>query len=165
MLPTILNDVLEYTPQEIQELSVMKLSLNVLVNFVKFFGSGKCTDPEDMYAASIEKLDGLNEFFITKVIPLVFEIPFKPEYKFNVREGSCRVIASDLSRLLLELYLQSGGGTSIDTNPCLKYLTEVYLPMVQFPPELIMDLVQNLITSNPKSFEKYFVQLITNFTA
>lgn len=165
VLPTILNDVLEYTPQEIQELSVMKLSLNVLVNFVKFFGSGKCTDPEDMYAASIEKLDGLNEFFITKVIPLVFEIPFKPEYKFNVREGSCRVIASDLSRLLLELYLQSGGGTSIDTNPCLKYLTEVYLPMVQFPPELIMDLVQNLITSNPKSFEKYFVQLITNFTA
>ncbi|KAL3231324.1 Exportin-T [Nakaseomyces bracarensis] len=165
VLPTILNDLLEYTPQEVQEISVMKLSLNVLVNFVKFFGSGKCNDPEDLYAASVEKLDGLNEFFITKVIPLVFEIPFKPEYKFNIREGSARVIASDLSRLLQELYIQSGGGTDPQANPCLKYLTEVYLPMVQFPTVLIMELVEKLITADSKSFEKYFVQLISNLNA
>lgn len=165
VLPTILNDLLEYTPQEVQEISVMKLSLNVLVNFVKFFGSGKCNDPEDIYAASVEKLDGLNEFFITKVIPLAFEIPFKPEYKFNIREGSARVIASDLSRLLLELYIQSGGGTDPQANPCLKYLTEVYLPMVQFPSVLIIELVEKLVTSDAKSFEKYFVQLISNLNA
>lgn len=159
-LPTILSDLLEYTPQEIEETSTMKLALNVLVNFIKYFGSGKCTDTNDIHANNIGKLDGLNEFFITKTIPLVFEIPFKPEYKFNIKDGSCRVAACDLSRVLREIYIQSGGGQDINSNPALKYLTEVYFPQIQLPSELAMELIQMLVTQDQKAFEKYYVALI-----
>ena len=165
ILPTILTELLTYSPQEVQETSAMKLALNVLVNFVKFFGSGKCTDPNDVHAANIERLDGLNEFFISRSIPLVFEIPFKPEYKFNVKEGSFRIVATDLSRLLREVYLQSGGGSDINSNPCLAYMVNVYLPQIQFPQQLIVELVETLITSDQKAFEKYYINLITKLSS
>ncbi|EDO19639.1 hypothetical protein Kpol_1018p179 [Vanderwaltozyma polyspora DSM 70294] len=165
ILPTILGDLLSYNPQEIQETSTMKLALNVLVNFIKFFGSGGCTDVNDVHASSIGKLDGLNEYFITRTIPLAFEIPFKPQYKFNINDGSCRVIACDLSRVLKEMYIQSGGGQDVNSNPALKYLTEVYFPQIQLPSELGMELIQMLITQDTKAFEKYYVTLINRLTS
>lgn len=163
-LSIILTDLLTYTPAEIQETSAMKLALNVLANFIKFFGSGKCTDPKDPHAIEIQKIEGLNEFFISKVVPLVFEVPFNPEYKFNVKEGTYRIVACDLSRLLKELYLQSivdpNSQTDINTNPLLKYLSQVYLPQIQFPSQFTMELIEVLVTQDQKTFEKYYVTLI-----
>ncbi|CCK71083.1 Ran GTPase-binding protein LOS1 KNAG_0G00250 [Huiozyma naganishii CBS 8797] len=159
-LSIILLDLLSYTPGEVQESSTMKLSLNVLVNFIRIFGSGLCNDANDIHAKDIQKIEGLNAFLISKVVPLVFEIPFNAEYNFNVKEGSSRVIACDLSRLLRELYLQSGAGSDINSNPSLKYLSEIYLPQIQFPPQLNAELLEMLVTSDQKSFEKYYVSLI-----
>lgn len=163
-LSIILTDLLTYTPAEIQETSAMKLALNVLANFIKFFGSGKCTDPKDPHAMEIQKIEGLNEFFITKVVPLVFEIPFNPEYKFNVKEGTYRIVACDLSRLLKELYSQSiadpNTPTDINSNPLLKYLSQIYFPQIQFPSQLSMELIEVLVTQDQKAFEKYYVSLI-----
>ena len=48
ILPVILNDLVTYTPQEIQETSMMKVSLNVLCNFIKCFGNGTCLDNDDI---------------------------------------------------------------------------------------------------------------------
>lgn len=163
-LSIILTDLLTYTPAEIQETSAMKLALNVLVNFIKYFGSGKCNDPKDPHAMSVQKVEGLNEFFISKVVPLVFEVPFNPEYKFNVKEGTYRIVACDLSRLLKELYLQSiidpSNPTDINSNPLLKYLSQIYLPQIQFPDQLTMELIEMLVTQDQKTFEKYYVTLI-----
>lgn len=159
VLPLVLTDLLTYTPEEINETSSMKLSMNVLVSFIKFFGTGICTDPKDRNANNFNKLDGLNEFFISKAIPLVFEIPFKPDYGFNINDGSCRVVACDLSRLLKAVCIING---DINDNACLKYLADVYFPQVQFPSQLSMEFVQALATYNEKSFEKYFVNFITN---
>lgn len=161
ILSTILEDLLTYMPQEVQETSTIKLALNVLANLVKSFGSGNCTDEKDVHAAQIEKLDGLNEFLITKIVPLVFEIPFKPENKFNIKDGSCRVVACDLSRLLREIYLQSSGASTAATdNPCLKYMIEVYFPQIQFPSDMGFQFAQALATSDAKAFEKYYVNFI-----
>ncbi|CCD24462.1 Ran GTPase-binding protein LOS1 NDAI_0D01480 [Naumovozyma dairenensis CBS 421] len=165
ILPSLLTELLTYTPEEVQETSAMKLALNVLNNFIKYFGSGKCTDPNDTHAVGLERLDGLNEFFITKIVPLVFEIPFRPEYKFNVKEGGYRIVATDLSRALKEIYLQSGGGSDVNANPCLKYMVDLYLPQIQFPQQLIMELVEALITSDQKGFEKYYLTLIGKLTS
>ncbi|KAM3164216.1 Exportin-T [Lachancea thermotolerans] len=158
-LPMVLEDLMTYTPDEIHETSSMKLSLNVLVNFVKFIGTGSCTDPQDPNANNFTKLEGLSEFFIAKVVPLVFEIPFKPEFGFNIRDGSCRVVACDLSRLLKALYSIHAGS---DRNACLIYLTENYFPQVQFPDQLSSEFVQALANADEKTFEKYFVSFITN---
>ncbi|CAB4254733.1 similar to Saccharomyces cerevisiae YKL205W LOS1 Nuclear pore protein involved in nuclear export of pre-tRNA and in re-export of mature tRNAs after their retrograde import from the cytoplasm [Maudiozyma barnettii] len=164
-LSLILTDLLTYTPEDVQETSAMKLAFNVLFNFVKYFGSGKCTDPNDIHAANTNRIEGLNEFLITKAVPLVFEIPFRPEYKFNIKEGSYRVMASDLSRLLKELYVQSNYEvTDMNSNPCLKYLSEIYLPQIQFPNQLIMELIEVLVTLDQKAFEKYYVSLIEKLT-
>ncbi|AET38651.1 Ran GTPase-binding protein LOS1 Ecym_3148 [Eremothecium cymbalariae DBVPG len=157
ILPMILTDLLTYSPEEIQETSTMKLALNVLVNFVKFFGTGRCSDEKDRNANNFEPLEGLNEFFIAKAIPLVFELPFKPEYGFNVEDGSCRVIASDLSRLLKSLYDING---ELHSNTCVKFLTEAYFLQIQFPPQLALEFVQTLATANEKQFEKYFINFI-----
>lgn len=161
ILSTILEDLLTYMPQEVQESSTIKLALNVLANLVKSFGSGKCTDEKDIHAIKLDKLEGLNEFLITKIVPLVFEIPFKPENKFNIKDGSCRVVACDLSRLLREIYLQSGGDSgAVAENPCLKYMLEVYFPQIQFPSEMALQFAQALATSDAKAFEKYYVSFI-----
>lgn len=163
-LSIILTDLLTYTPAEIQETSAMKLALNVLVNFIKYFGSGKCVDPKDSHAMNVQKIEGLNEFFISKVVPLVFEVPFNPEYKFNVKEGTYRIVACDLSRLLKELYSQSIGDSNnpadINSNPLLKYLSQIYLPQIQFPEQLTMELIEMLVTRDQKTFEKYYITLI-----
>ena len=159
VLPTVLEDLMTYTPDEIHETSSIKLSLNVLVNFVKFLGTGSCTDTQDPNANNFMKLEGLSDFFIAKVIPLVFEIPFKPDYRFNVRDGSCRVVACDLSRLLKALYAIHSGS---NPNPCLNYLTENYFPQVQFPEQLSVEFVQALVGADEKAFEKYFVSFINN---
>lgn len=165
ILSTILLDLLTYVPQEVQETSTIKLALNVLANFVKCFGSGKCEDEKDAHAANIEKLEGLNEFIITKIVPLILEIPFKPENKFNIKDGSCRVVACDLSRLLRETYQQSATDSDAMNNPCLKYLVEVYLPQVQFPSEMSFQFAQALATLDAKAFEKYYVDFISSLSA
>lgn len=164
ILPRVLTDLLSYTAEEIHETSTMKLSINVLVNFINFFGTGICTDPKDRNAINVNKLDGLNEFFITTSIPLLFEIPFKPEYEFNIQDGGCRVIACDLSRLLKALYNINNSSTNnnINENACVKYLTEIYFPQIQFPQSLVVEFINALGTLDAKQFEKYFVQFITN---
>lgn len=164
MLSTVLLDLLTYVPQEVQETSTIKLALNVLANLVKCFGSGHCTDEKDVHAANNEKLDGLNEFMIAKIVPLVFEIPFKPENKFNIKDGSCRVVACDLSRLLRETYSQSATDADAMNNPCLKYMIEVYLPQVQFPSEMSFQFAQALASLEAKAFEKYYVDFITSLS-
>lgn len=164
ILSTVLLDLLTYIPEEVQETSTVKLALSVLANFVKCFGSGKCTDENDTHGTNIAKLEGLNEFLITKIVPLVFEIPFKPEYKFEIKDGSCRIVACDLSRLIREIYFQSGG-TDVSTNPCLKYMVEVYFPQIQFPSELGLELIQMLATLDAKAFEKYYVAMIGTLSA
>lgn len=161
-LPSILDCLLSCSPQEIQESSVTKLAFNVLTNFVKYFGSGSCVDQDDSHAAQVGSIEGLNEFFISKVIPLAFEIPFNPVFKFDIKEGGSRVLAIDLARLVREVYLQSGPQSS---NKCLQFLTEVYLPQVQFPAQFAMELVEILVTQNQKAFEKYYVSLIEKLTA
>lgn len=165
ILSTVLMDLLTYIPEEVQETSTVKLALNVLVSFVRCFGSGECTDENDKNGKNIGKLEGLNEFFITKIVPLVFEIPFKPEYKFDIKDGSCRVVACDLSRLLKEIYRQSGGGADINSNPCLKYMAEVYFRQIQFPSALGLELIQMLATLDGKAFEKYYVAMIGSLLA
>lgn len=162
VLPLILEDLLTYTADEIHETSSMKLSLNVLINFIEYFGTGVCTDAKDINANSFNKIEGLGEYFISKVIPLVFEIPFNQVYAFNIQDGSCRVIACDLSRLLKTLYLVHGDANE---NACLSYLTEVYLPQVQFPNQLSMEFAQALASADQKTFEKYFVNFISSIMA
>ena len=81
-----------------------------------------------------------------------------------MKEGTYRIVACDLSRLLKELYLQSivdpNSQTDINTNPLLKYLSQVYLPQIQFPSQFTMELIEVLVTQDQKTFEKYYVTLI-----
>ncbi|QID86262.1 pre-tRNA nuclear export protein [Saccharomyces pastorianus] len=156
ILPVILNDLVTYTPQEIQETSMMKVSLNVLSNFIKRFGNGSCLDNDDINRDPNLKIDGLNEYFIMKCVPIIFEIPFNPIYKFNIKEGNFKTMASDLARLLRELFLVNNNPTTND-NECVKYLTQIYLPQIQLPQELSIQLVNMLTTMGQKQFEKWFV--------
>ncbi|AMD21573.1 HFL283Wp [Eremothecium sinecaudum] len=157
ILPIILTDLLTYSSSEIHETSTTKLALNVLVNFVKFFGTGRCSDPNDRNANTFDPIEGLNEFFIAKAIPLVFEVPFKSEYEFNIEDGSCRVVATDLSRLLKALCDING---DVSNNACLKYLTDAYFLEIQFPQQMAVEFVHALATSDEKQFEKYFINFI-----
>ncbi|CAI6624891.1 CBM_HP2_G0025980.mRNA.1.CDS.1 [Saccharomyces cerevisiae] len=156
ILPVILNDLVTYTPQEIQETSMMKVSLNVLCNFIKCFGNGTCLDNDDINKDPNLKIDGLNEYFIMKCVPIIFEIPFNPIYKFNIKEGNFKTMAYDLARLLRELFIVSSNPTT-NENECVKYLTQIYLPQIQLPQELTIQLVNMLTTMGQKQFEKWFV--------
>ena len=76
------------------------------------------------------------------------------------------MVACDLSRILKELCIQSSNGTDdIASNACVKYLSEVYLPQIQFPPQLIGELVQMLVQLDRKAFEKYYVALVERLTS
>ncbi|KAH3902824.1 related to Exportin-T [Saccharomycodes ludwigii] len=184
----ILEDLLTYEPQELQEMSTMKLSLSVLLKILRFLGTGACTDLQDNNRNDLVRLDGLREFFIAKIVPLCFEIPFKPEYAFNINDGSCRVIASDLARLLKSLYTinnsantigainnenvnnndtngADGSSSILGTNKCIVYLVDVYFPQIQFPNNISMEFINALISLDEKKFEKYYVSFIVQIAS
>ncbi|CCH59037.1 hypothetical protein TBLA_0B01940 [Henningerozyma blattae CBS 6284] len=175
ILPLVFKDILDVTPKIIEESSFMKVSLNLLINLLKKIGSGKYTDANDKYKNFIinETIDGLDDYLIMNIVPMIFEIPFNNEYKFNIKDSNSRIIAIDLSKILTELVKQNMdtnngdidnnniSNSNVENNRCVKYLIEIYLPGIQFPNDLIMDLVSKLINQNGKSFEKYFIDLIT----
>ena len=158
-LSVVLNDLLLCTPQDLKETTVMKIKMNVLINLTKYLGTGSCVDPDDAHSNDLIKLEGLNEFFIAKIVPLVFEIPFNPEYAFNIKDGSYRVVASDLSRLLKVCYLSNfqSDGTP---NPLLTYMNDFYFPQIQFPSSFTMEFIQALEQLNEKKFDQYYVGFI-----
>ncbi|XBW35794.1 hypothetical protein QEN19_001367 [Hanseniaspora menglaensis] len=142
---------------------LMRMKMNVLINFIKNFGMGQVSDEQDIHMSRVGKLEGLHEFLVTKSVSLCFEVPFKLEYELNITKGPGRNVAIDLARVLKAFYISNDSyckKNGISTNNFVMFVTENYFPSIQIPIEIGNDFMNNLINLNDKQFEKYWLDFI-----
>ena len=164
-LSVIINDLITSIDKNLvnNEPVLMRMQMNVLINFIKYFGMGQALDEADIHRGRVGKLDGLFEFLVSKSVNLCFEVPFKPEYALNIEKGPGRNVAIDLSRVLKTYYRinkEYCEKNNITNNNFLLYLSENYFPQIQIPVNISNDFMNNLIALDDKQFEKYWLNFI-----
>ncbi|KAL6925579.1 hypothetical protein ACO0SA_000177 [Hanseniaspora valbyensis] len=164
-LSILINDLIDNIDCNMvnSEPVLMRMQMNVLINFIKNFGMGQASDTQDIHVNRVTKLEGLHEFLISKSVSLCFEVPFKPEYELNITKGPGRNVAIDLSRVLKAFYITNDAyckKNGITNNDFISFLNESYFPSIQIPQNISNDFISNLINLNDKQFEKYWMDFI-----
>ena len=97
-------------------------------------------------AGDASSLPGFEHFAYTAALPLVFQVPSKPS--FDMTDAQSQLVLNELAAMLRTLYQVRG-------DEFVQYLTGIYLPGVQCPPELAAELAQNVQTLDTKSLKRY----------
>ncbi|CAI8497561.1 unnamed protein product [Hanseniaspora opuntiae] len=164
-LSIVINDLITSIDKNLvnNEPVLMRMQMNVLINFIKYFGMGQAYDEADIHMGRVGKLDGLFEFLVSKSVNLCFEVPFNPEYALNIEKGPGRNVAIDLSRVLKAYYRTNKEyceRNNMTNNSFLLYLSDSYFPQIQIPVNISNDFINNLIALDDKQFEKYWMSFI-----
>lgn len=164
-LSIVINDLITSIDKNLvnNEPVLMRMQMNVLINFIKYFGMGQAHDEADIHMGRVGKLDGLFEFLVSKSVNLCFEVPFNPEYGLNIEKGPGRNVAIDLSRVLKAYYRTNKEyceRNNMTNNSFLLYLSDSYFPQIQIPVNISNDFINNLIALDDKQFEKYWMSFI-----
>ncbi|WFD30897.1 pre-tRNA nuclear export protein [Malassezia sp. CBS 17886] len=101
--------------------------------------------------ADTTALPGFEQFLYEAILPLAFQVPSKPS--FDATDAQAQLVFTELSALL-KTTAQARG------DEFAQYLTGVYLPGVQCPPELAMELTQNIQTLDVKPLKRYLESFI-----
>lgn len=94
---------------------------------------------------------GFERFLYDAVLPLVFQVPSKPS--FDATDAQAQLVLSELSTMLKALYQARG-------DEFIQFLTSVYLPGVACPPELALELTQNIQSLEAKPLKRYLEAFI-----
>lgn len=133
-LETILQSLVYYA--ENAEPASQRAAINVLARFVSLWAR----------AGDAGALPGFEQFVYTAVLPLVFQVPSKAS--FDLSDAQSQIVLTELAALLRTMYLARG-------DEFVQYLTTVFLPGVQCPPDLAAELVQNVQTLDSKPLKRY----------
>jgi exportin-T len=152
-LPAILQSLL-LDANNLEDLQVAKFALTALVNFTTIFGNDTVNDPKDKYSTGLT-IEGISTFLLENLVKLSFEIPFQNP-KFDIKDAQYRFVADELAQILKALF-------NSKQQELVQYLREIYFPRIQLPANVGDDLIQNLISLEPKEFKKYFVQFVMQF--
>ncbi|KAK6201622.1 armadillo-type protein [Scheffersomyces amazonensis] len=150
--PEIVTGLFEYA-YDLNETTVSKLAITQLINIVNIFGDkGKISDKEDKYGQSLPAIDGIEEFLMSKVTQLSFELPFQKQ-EFDLKDAQYRLMGQEIA-LLLKTFQQRKNDEF--TNYLSNYLTNMGLSQ-----DLTNDFCTNLVSSDIKQFKKYFITFVT----
>lgn len=100
---------------------------------------------------STTALPGFEQFMYDAILPLVFQVPCKPS--FDAGDAQAQLVLTELCALVKTMY-------QARDEEFLQYLTGVYLPNVQCPPELGTELAQNIQTMEIKPLKRYLQSFI-----
>ena len=89
---------------------------------------------------------GFEQFVYDAILPLVFQVPAKPS--FDSSDAQSQLVLSELAGLLKSLYTARG-------DEFLQYLSTVYLPSVQCPPELALELTKSVQSLEVKPLKRF----------
>lgn len=133
-LETVLQSLVYYA--ENAEPVSQRAAISVLVRLVSLWAR----------AGDASSLPGFEQFAYTAALPLVFQVPSKPS--FDMTDAQSQLVLNELAAMLRTLYQVRG-------DEFVQYLTGVYLPGVQCPPELAAELAQNVQTLDTKPLKRY----------
>ncbi|PKI84603.1 pre-tRNA nuclear export protein [Malassezia vespertilionis] len=140
-LQTVLQSLVYYA--ENGEAVTQRSAIGVLVRLVALWGRSS----NDTQAG----LPGFEQFMYTAMLPIVFQVPSKAS--FDTSDAQSQLVLSELSVLLKTM-------CHVRKDEFIQYLTGVYLPRVQCPPELAMELAQNILALEAKPLKRYLETFI-----
>ena len=140
-LQSVLQSLVFYA--ENGEPLTQRSAIGVLVRLVTLWGTRSDNDAS--------ALPGFEQFLYDAILPLVFQIPSKPS--FDASDAQAQQVLTELSVLLKTIHQARG-------DELIQYLTAVYLPSVQCPPDMGMELAQNIQTLEAKPLKRYLETFI-----
>lgn len=140
-LQSVLQSLVFYA--ENGEPLTQRSAIGVLVRLVTLWGTRASNDTS--------VLPGFEQFLYDAILPLVFQIPSKPS--FDASDAQAQQVLTELSVLLKTIHQARG-------DELIQYLTAVYLPSVQCPPDMGMELAQNIQTLEAKPLKRYLETFI-----
>ena len=141
LLQSVLQSLVFYA--ENGEPLSQRSAISVLMRLVSLWGARSNND------ASV--LPGFEQFMYDAILPLVFQVPCKPS--FDPSDAQSQLVLSELSALLKAIYQARG-------DEFIQYLTGAYLPSVQCPADMGMELAQNIQTLDVKALKRYLESFI-----
>lgn len=136
-LETVLQSLVYYAANA--EPASERAAVNVLTRLVGLWGRAPG-------GGAPAVLPGFEQFMYTAMLPLVFQVPSKPE--FDTSDAQSQMVFSELCGLLKTMQQARG-------DEFIQYLTTVYLPGVQCPEELALELAQNVQALDAKQLKRY----------
>ncbi|KAG9322841.1 hypothetical protein KVV02_008784 [Mortierella alpina] len=172
-LNLILQSVLHYA-QDMTDVPVSRMAFGILLKAVNSWGSqgessasaiasstssaslangAKTTTNGSGSIENIEKLEapGFYQFMYEHILRITFEVPMKPT--FDLQDGQSVLVVGEIAGLQKAMAVKQGA-------VFLNYLSQVYLPSMNCPPDLAQEYVQALQQLEAKQFKKYFQAFI-----
>ncbi|WFD43309.1 pre-tRNA nuclear export protein [Malassezia psittaci] len=140
-LQSVLQSLVYYA--ENGEPMTQRTAVGVLMRLVMLWGKSN--------GDSSSALPGFEQFTYDAILPLVFQVPCKPQ--FDMSDAQSQQVLSELSALLKTIY-------EARHEEMIQYLTSVYLPSVQCPPNMAMELAQNVQTLDAKALKRYLASFL-----
>ncbi|KAF9353934.1 pre-tRNA nuclear export protein, partial [Mortierella sp. NVP85] len=159
-LNLILQSVLHYA-QDMSDVPVSRMAFGILLRAVNSWGSQ--SENAGGYGAPVgngsrsgsvspdysERLEapGFYQFMYEHIVRVTFEVPLKPT--FDLQDGQSMLVLGEIAGLQKAIVQKQG-------DVFLSYLSQVYLPSINCPPDLAQEYVQALQQLDAKQFKKYF---------
>ncbi|KAG0225933.1 pre-tRNA nuclear export protein [Mortierella sp. GBA43] len=157
-LSLILQSVLHYA-QDMSDVPVSRMAFGILLRAVNSWGSqgdnsGVISPVNGSKSGSVspdfsERLEapGFYQFMYEHILRITFEVPMKPT--FDLQDGQSVLVLGEIAGLQKAMAQKQG-------DVFLSYLSQVYLPSINCPPELAQEYIQALQQLDAKQFKKYF---------
>ncbi|KAK6465959.1 armadillo-type protein [Scheffersomyces coipomensis] len=150
--PDIVNSLFDFA-YDLGDATTSKLAITQLINIVNIFGDkGKISDKDDKYGNTLPAIEGIEEFLMSKVCQVSFELPFQKQ-EFDLKDAQYRLMGQEIA-LLLKSYQQR------KPDEFTTYLSG-YLTNMGLSQELMSEFCSNLVSSDIKQFKKYFIGFVT----
>lgn len=96
-------------------------------------------------------LPGFDRLIYDHLVPMCFEIPSKPT--FDLGDAETQLVLAEIAALQKAIYDKLG-------SDAVNYLSGVYFPRINCPPELATEYLQNLQQLEGKQFKAFFIKFI-----
>ncbi|KAF9294429.1 pre-tRNA nuclear export protein [Mortierella antarctica] len=163
-LNLILQSVLHYA-QDLSDVPVSRMAFGIILKAVNSWGSqgetpgstvaplanGKAPLANGTAPKSKLEAPGFYQFMYEHILRITFEVPMKSN--FDLADGQSMLVLGEISGLQKAMCLKQGEGF-------LNYLSQVYLPSMNCPPDLAQEYCQALQQLDAKQFKKYFQSFI-----
>ncbi|CDS03104.1 hypothetical protein LRAMOSA00506 [Lichtheimia ramosa] len=134
---TILQTILHFAKDN-NDPATQKMAFGVLLKMVTAWGANGATP-------------GFNQFVYNEIVPATFTVPMQAT--FNLSDGQSTLVFGELTSIQKMLYEKQG-------NEFLEYISNVFLPSIQCPPETASSYCQALQQCDARAFKKYFQTFI-----
>ncbi|CAH6719657.1 exportin-T [[Candida] jaroonii] len=141
ILPQIFDKIFANCYKDFDDLTINKLSITQLINFLSIFKDDKIVDAKDIFNSNAS-VEGINDYLYKNCINLSFELPFKFTNKLVINEIS--VLLKTMSK-----------------NESLVGVLDGYLTG-KINNDLKSEFIGNLIKLDQKDFKAYFNQFVLN---